>query len=391
MPTNIANGYSYEYQNTVRSVQEQFDQLRKSYPVFVSMVPLIGVANATKEEWLNDSLAPVSSDVIAISAIASTLIRLTSTAGIQVGSILRFTSALGATKSVQVKVAAVVNSTDLTVVRPYGGTTDVALAVGDIMVLSSTPRNEKSKPTSENGQEPDVDYNYTEIFDAVAEISRTAQAVRKHGLEDALDYQVANKMVEIMYRMNSSAIYGRRVQRTVSENGTMGGILQYLTQAGGNIETTGGALSSTILNNMLQLIFSDGGFSNNYAILCADNQARKISAFNTAGTNPIVQKPYVQNGNQGSFGGYISTFIGDLPVQSGFTANVVVDPNFPRDQVAIIDMNRLELAPIQGSSLFDMDATEPGFDGFRRRILGEYTMRVKNAKEAHAIATGLSL
>jgi len=391
MPTNIANGYSYEYQNTVRSVQEQFDQLRKSYPVFVSMIPLVGVANATKEEWLNDSLAPVSSDVIAISAIASTLIRLTSTAGIQVGSILRFTSALGATKSVQVKVAAVVDSTDLTVVRPYGGTTDVALAVGDIMVLSSTPRNEKSKPTSENGQEPDVDYNYTEIFDAVAEISRTAQAVRKHGLEDALDYQVANKMVEIMYRMNSSAIYGRRVQRTVSENGTMGGILQYLTQAGGNIETTGGALSSTILNNMLQLIFSDGGFSNNYAILCADNQARKISAFNTAGTNPIVQKPYVQNGNQGSFGGYISTFIGDLPVQSGFTANVVVDPNFPRDQVAIIDMNRLELAPIQGSSLFDMDATEPGFDGFRRRILGEYTMRVKNAKEAHAIATGLSL
>jgi len=391
MPTNIANGYSYEYQNTVRSVEAQFDQLRKSYPVFVSMVPLIGVANATKEEWLNDSLAPVSSDVTAISAIASTLIQLTSTTGIQVGSILRFTSALGATKSVQVKVAAVVNSTDLTVVRPYGGTTDVALAVGDIMVLSSTPRNEKSKPTSENGQEPDVDYNYTEIFDAVAEISRTAQAVRKYGLEDALDYQVANKMVEIMYRMNSSAIYGRRVQRTVSENGTMGGILQYLTQAGGNIETTGGALSSTILNNMLQLIFSDGGFSNNYAILCADNQARKISAFNTAGTNPIVQKPYVQNGNQGSFGGYISTFIGDLPVQSGFTANVVVDPNFPRDQVAIIDMNRLELAPIQGSSLFDMDATEPGFDGFRRRILGEYTMRVKNAKEAHAIATGLSL
>lgn len=389
--TQVANGYSYEYQNLIRSVEESFDQLKSKYPVFLSLVPIVGMTTNTKEEWLNDSLAPVSSALTANSNTASATIVLASTAGLQPGSVLRFETSTGVTRTVQVQIVTVDSATNLTVTRPYGGTVDENLVIGDVMNLVSTPRNEKTLATDESGQEPEMDYNYTEIFDAVASISGTAQAVKKYGLENALNYQVANKMVEIMYRMNSAAIFGRRVQRTGSVKGTMGGILQFINQAGGNVETTGGNLSATILNNMLQAIFSDGGFSNNYAILCADNQARRISALNTAGTNPVVQKQYNEGGNQGTLGGYISTFVGDLPVQSGFTANIVVDPNFPKDQVAIIDMNRVELTALEGRALFDKDASEPGLDGFKRRILGEYTLRVKNAKQAHAVAVGLNV
>lgn len=386
--TSIPNGYSYEYQNIIRSVEPMFEQLKASYPTFLSLVPIVGVASATKEEWLNDSLAPTSSTITSFDTDGDgTGINLASTAGIQAGSILRFTSALDVTRSELVRVASVDSATDLTVVRDYGGSTGVTLVVGDKVFLVSTPRAEKTNPVSEPGQEPTMDYNYTEIFDAVAEISRTAEAVKKYGIESALDYQVANKMVQIMYAMNAASLYGRRVQRSSGVEGSMGGILSFINQAGGNIESTGGNISSTILNNMLEAIFEDGGFSNNYAILCSQNQARRISAFNTSGSNPqVVKQP-----NDKTFGGYISQFIGDLPIQSGFVAQIVVDPNFPKDQVAIVDMNRIELAPLVDSALFDKDATLPGFDGFKRRILGEYTLRVKNAKEAHAIAVGLNV
>ena len=189
-----------------------------------------------------------------------------------------------------------------------------------------------------------------------------------------------------MYELNNAVIYGRRVERAAAENGTLGGILQYMES--GNIETTGGAISSTIINNMLEDIFQDGASSNNYILLCAENQARKISAFNTAGTNPVVQMPYTEGQKTGY---YISEFIGDLPVMTGFRAKIVVDPNFEKDKVSIIDLNRIELAWLINSALRDLDATAPGFDGFKRRILGEVTLRVKNGQKAHAIATGLTV
>jgi hypothetical protein len=165
----------------------------------------------------------------------------------------------------------------------------------------------------------------------------------------------------------------------------MGGLLYYL--AGGNVTNVAGALTELAINNALEAIFSDGGYSDRYVMLCAENQARKISAFNTAGSNPMV----IKQPSDRTFGGYISSFVGDLPVQSGFMANIVVDPNFPKDQLAIVDMNRVKLHALQGSALNDYDATLPTYDGFSRRIIGEYTMSVENGQKAHALLTGLSI
>jgi hypothetical protein len=166
----------------------------------------------------------------------------------------------------------------------------------------------------------------------------------------------------------------------------MGGLLQFMES--GNIDTTGGAISATIINNMMEDIFQDGSFSDNYAILCSENQARRISAFNTTGSNPMVTRSMAE---AGSFGFAIKEFVGDLPVQNGFMAKIVVDPNFPRDQVAIVDLNNIRLVPLRGSELKDMDATAPGFDGAARRVLGEYTLEVRNGDKSHALATGLTV
>lgn len=384
--TAIANGYSYEYQNLVRDVDVLFDQLRQSYPTLISLVTTGNDALAYKHEWLEDSLTATSSTIASFDTDGDgTGINLASTAGIRAGSILRFTTTADVSRTEQVKVTTVDSATELTVVRDYAGTTGVTLEVGDKVYLVASPISEKTDASAGTGQEPDVAYNYCQIFERVADISATAQAVKIYGLENALNYQVKIKMIEIMREMNAQLIHGSRLIRSSGVPGTAGGILSYL--ASGNIDTTGGAISATILNNMLESIFNDGGFSNNYAILCSQNQARKISALNTSGSNPIVQK--VQSDT--NLGGYISTFTGDLPVMDGFMAKIVVEPNMLKDQIAIIDLNNIEMNWLTGRSLKDMDATLPGGDYFRRRILGECTFTVKNGTKAHALATGLSV
>jgi hypothetical protein len=384
--TAIATGYSYEYQNGVRSVVEIFDQLRASFPTLISLVPTGTDCTATKCEWLEDSLSPVATTIASFDTDGDgTGINLTSTAGMRAGAILRFTTVADVSRTELVQITSVDSATDLTVVRDYGSTTGVTLVVGDKVYLTSSPLNEKTTASSQAGQEPDMAYNYTQIFERVADISRTAQAINIYGLGNALDYQVQVKLTEIMREMNAALLHGVRVARSSSAQGTAGGLLSYM--ASGNIETTGGVISSTILNNMLEAIFDDGGFSNNYAIVCAENQARKISALNTSGSNPMVTK--VESDR--NLGGYISQFTGDLPVMNGFNAKIVVDPNMLKDQVAIVDLNKVEIAWLASSRLNDVDSTPPGADYFSRRILGEATFRIKNGTKAHAKATGLTV
>lgn len=384
--SSIANGYSYEYQNLVRSVVEAFDQLRVSYPTLISLVQTGPDATAVKDEWLEDSLSPVASTIASFDTDGDgTGVNLVSTAGLRVGSLLRFTTAADVSRTEICQVVTVDSATDLTVLRDYGSSTGVTLVVGDKVMLVSSPIGEKTDAGDSIGQEPDMAYNMSQIYERVASISKTAQAVKKYGLENALDYQVRVKLTEIMREMNSNLIYGRRVTRASGVAGSSGGVLQYL--ASGNIDSTGGAISSTIINNMLEAIFNDGGFSNNYVILCAENQARKISALNTAGSNPIIQKARADQ----NLGGYISSFTGDLPVQNGFQAKIVVDPNMLKDQIALLDMNNIELAWLTDRSIMDEDATLPGGDYFKRRILGESSFRIKNGTKAHALATGLTV
>lgn len=383
---SITGNESYSYQNTIRDVVEIFDQLRAKAPTFLSLVSQGPDARATKHEFLEDALSPVSTAIASFDTDGDgTGINVTSTAGIRAGSILRFTSVLDASKTEQVQVTTVDSATDLTVVRDYGSTTGVTLAVGDIVYLVSSPKGESTTAGTATSIEPTVGYNYTQIFDRDAKTSLTAKAVNIYGLDDALDYQVEAKIQEIMWEMNAALIYGRRVARSSSAEGTAGGVLQFVES--GNIDTTGGAISPTIINNILESMFNDGARSNALVILCAENQARKISAFNTSGSNPVVMKDQSNR----DFGGYIQSFTGDLPVQDGLMAKIVVEPNFLKDQIAVLDMNNIEINWLNSRQLNDKDATPQGADYVARRILGEATFTIKNGTKSHGLATGLTV
>ncbi|MNY15489.1 hypothetical protein D3C86_1487030 [compost metagenome] len=240
-------------------------------------------------------------------------------------------------------------------------------------LLQGTPKG--SNPS----QQPGTAFNYTQIFDGNAAISRTALNTSNHLIEDKLDYAVKVQIDQIMRQMNTSFYFGRPVAPADGVPGMLGGLRYFLKQTGANaIDAAGAAISDTLLNNALEQIFLDGG--NPSWLAMNTNQARKSSAFNSDKIR-IVQEDQ-------RTGRAVYEFVGDLPLQ-GRVQGIVVEPNMPKTELAILDPSKLRAVPLKNSGFKDMDATDKGFDGVARRIVGEYTLEVKNAKDGHGIIHGL--
>lgn len=389
---------SYDFSNLIRDVDVKFDTLIAQRPSFLGLLgslstsinPITGqpVVKNNKYEWVNDSLGSYSSAIASFDTDGDgTGINLASTAGIQAGSILRFTSSTGVSKSELVQVASVDSATNLTVVRDYGSTTGVTLVVGDIAYLVSTPKNEGSSVESAIKHEGSIDFNYTQIFSEAANLSKTALASSAYDSSTAMAYQLNASMVRMAYNLEDAAIFGVKVARSSSAAGTMAGVLAQISASGGNIEAAGSsAISQALLNNVIEDIVADGGMLSRPVILCAPNQARKLSALNTSGSNPIV---YKDNGDR-SLGNFVSSFVGDLAIGgTGIVAEIFVCQRMSKDQIAIIDADLLNLRVMRGLST--VDATTPGNDEYTLRSITELTLEVKNATKSHGIITGLTV
>ncbi len=370
--------HTYSFANQVRDLSNEFDAIRQASPVLLSLLRIGAAASNVKHEWLEDKLAP-KSDAINNAAgylANATEIVVDDESKFEVGMLI---AAEGSFEVMKV-TAVTANTHTLTVTRGYGSSTAAALSDNQVIKIISKPRLQGTDPGDDAGQEPSVEYNYTQIFDRTAKVSRTGQIIKKYGIEDALNYEVSVQMDQLMRDLNNSLIYGRRVASSAGVPSSMGGLLQFLAQTGANKSDASAAdLTPTMLNNLLESIYTDGGKPS--ILLCNTMQARKITAFNSSTSNYTVQQDSKIAGNQ------VIRFMGDLPM--GVITDIVVDINMPRDVVMILDPSRLELNPLDGSAFKDEDARLPGADYFARRILGEYTMTVKNAKEAHGMLYNL--
>ena len=374
-----------EYANKVRDVSNLLNTLKPNMPAFLGLVAAGEAARAEKFEWLEDSIDGFSSDITAFATTGDgTGLTLTSTTNLLAGSILRVTSTLGATKSEQMVVDSVTNSTDIVVTRDYGSTTGVTLLVGDIVKVVSAPVQKGSQFTEGLNFQSGSAFNYTQIFDTTAVVSATDIETAVYGGENAMDYQERQNLEQLLRQLNNAMIYGRKIARTSSAKGAMGGVLQMME--GGNVTDVSGAITSAVINDELEAIFDAGSTSSQFALMCTPNQARKISAFNTSGTNPVLNRDIADTRT----GNYVTSFVGDLPVMGGNQVNIIVEPNFPKDQAAIIDLQKTSLHSL-GSRSFSSKPVNLDSDGVSKRITGEYTFQMKNAGSAHALLTGLTL
>ncbi len=373
---------SYDYVNVKRDLGDAFVAVVQDRPILSNVIGVAGIATQTKHERLEDVVSPTAWALSATVpyAIADVTLDMVSTTGVKVGDILKFELPTGATASVLLEVTSIISATQVWV-AVYGSTTDVNVAVDSVIKLMGRPKNEATCAVADNGYEPSTEYNYTQIFDRTAKVSKTSVECDKYGIGGALNYQVERQLQDIAYEVVNTSISMPRVQRTASVAGTMGGWFRFMQQATGNsIDGLGAAITSDMINDALELAAQNGA-TGITTFVCNPVQARKISAFNVSWNNPVITRDDTVAGS------YVTTFISD----QGHMVNIVADRNFEKDKVAMIDPSKINLMPLKNRAFSDEDAAPVGCDYYARRILGEYTLEIKNAGESHCYIHNISV
>jgi hypothetical protein len=386
---------SFDFSNNIRDVNELFDTLIAEQPLltrillgdmsFADTIFQPGEVSNTKYEWINDQLSPVASAIAGFDTDGDgTGVNVASTSGMVAGQLLRVESSTGASRTEILKIDSVDSSTELTVSRDYGGSTGVTLVAGDVLKVTSQPLLQNTTAGDGIKHEGSAQFNYTEIIDEVAEVSRTSHQTSSYDKYTQIEGQMKAAMIRFIRKVENAIIHGLKVAPATGVPGSMGGIRQLID---GNIDSTGGALSQTLINNVFEEIAADGGMSNNYLIMGHPTQTRKISALNTGGTNPVVFK---QDEIGQRLGNFVTNYVSDLPLLGGaMSANIFSNWQMVQDEVVILDMNRIKIKTMQGAVA--MNAAQNGQDGLKERILTEITLEVMNGGQAHGKITGLSL
>lgn len=334
------------------------------------------VATQTKHEWDEDALNATtalqsggSSAQMALGTTSGTVIRFSSS---QIGRITAGTllkdSISGKTEVIQVTA---VSGTSATVTRGAGGTsaqTHAAAAVWDIIANPRPQGMEGPKDESVARTRP---YNYTQIFSKGVRITGTAEAIKHNGINSESMYQVDARLRELKRELDRTAIMGVRLGNVSSSvYTTMGGIIEFVGFIGaGNNRGSAETLTPSVLNAMAKDIYDAGGRPD--IVLVGGTQKQKISAFDQEFRRSTLDTR--------RSGFTVEEFVTDL----GVNLRVVVDRWVPSDVAVVLDSSRVKLMPLTGRGFFLEKLAKTG-DAENWQIVGEYTMEVRNAAEAHA-------
>jgi len=365
---------TYDFKDQVRQLEAGISLIIDDAPTLLGLVGLDGESlYQTKYEWMGDNLNSNRANALSAATAAATSI----TVAMGDGEKFRVNAIVVAGEE-YMQVTAVAGDV-ITVVRGFDGTTAAAIAAGDEIRIVSRPQLQGAGPGVDESHDRYTEYNYTQIIERYASVSGTQQAVKTYNVTNELDYQVQLRLKEISREMNDWLIYGRRIQGQRNVPSTTGGLLNFAGINGSaKVNASGGEVSPKLLNDLAEQVYLRGGEVN--TIITNTAGARQISKF--AGDTIRTERTDTTSGHK------IQTFVSDIV--GGSVATVVVDPNFPKNKIALIDRSILKLSPLQGRALYDVDATVPGADFVARQIRGEYGITVKNAKEKIAILENIS-
>lgn len=359
---------SYDFKDQVRQLDAGIDLIIQDEPTLLGLIGLNGEAlYQTKFEWMSDRL---NSNLATVKEVADGKITVSDGDGEKFRK-----DAIVVFKEEYLKVTEIAGDV-LTVVRGFDGTTQEEIVAGSELRIVSRPQPEGAGVGIDEGHDRYVDYNFTQIIERYAAVSNTQQAVRTYNVSSELDYQVQLRLKEMAREFNDWLIYGRRID---GRPRMTGGLLHFANlKNAAKANLAGKEVTAKDINNLMEKVYLRGGSAN--TILTNTAGARQISKMATDTIR--TERTDATTGHR------ISTFVSDMV--GGGVATVIVDPNFPKDKVALFDRNILSLHPLNGRSVYDTDASVNGADFVARQIRGEYGIKVKNANEKIAILENIS-
>lgn len=296
------------------------------------------------------------------------------------GSKFRSGMAVTAAGSEEVMVVTAITSNDLTVLRGQGGTVAAAVSSGVSLVIDSVSREENSLAENDGIYQPEKVENFYQTMDTAVEMSRRALATLQFGNTNDLAFQVNERMRQLAIQLNRSLVRGRKMSQTISgqERTFTGGLGYFTDQAGAlKVDNAGGALTLAALNTLNAQIVERGGMANTIAV--GINKARQIN--NLVAANFSSQRLADWTSDEGS----VMRLPTDLPLV-GNVNTIVIDTNINDNELYIYDSSKLSIIPMASNNANasgdwrTLDATQPGQDGQRVRVLGDFGMEIRQSK-----------
>lgn len=262
----------------------------------------------------------------------------------------------------------------LTVTRGYAETVAGTAAIGDVVEFQFVEGKEGADARPARYQARTRHSNFTQIFDATIQISRTAEFTSQHGIEDLYAYEKAKEEKKLALQLEKAVINGIKYESPNGLTRQMGGIKNFVKT--NVIAAANAPIDKKLLNKAFLTIAEKTGenVSNTYKIIVPPVQKLAISEIDS---NAIT----LQRADNGR-GQVVDHFVGDFGA-----AEIIVNPNLSADEILIFDASRAKIRPLQNSSFTHEYLGKQG-DYKTGMIVGEYTLELHQEK-AHARIKGL--
>ena len=358
-------------------INDAFEIARSNRTGILSTVAMGGARQAYdgyKMSWLDMRVDATSSTTTAQALAAATTIAVAD------GTKFRAGMTASPAGSDEVVLITAVSGNNLTVVRGFGGTTAADIASGAVLTIDSVGREENSTAQNDGIFQPDPLENYFQTMDTAVEFSRRALATLQFGNTNDLTFQLSERIKQLTTQLDRALVRGRKATATVGANTVTytGGLRYFLDQAGAiKTDNSAAALTLDAINAINAEIVARGGTANTIAV--GIKQARKLSALVAANYNS--QRLADWNADAGS----VLTLPSDLPLV-GNVNRIVIDTNLNDSELVIFDAGMISVVPMAtgnagaAGNWRTVDATQPGQDGQRTRIIGDFAMEIRQSK-----------
>ena len=328
-----------------------------------------------KISWLDMQMNAAGGVVKTAADNAATEIVLTDGTG---GS-FRAGMTFSVTNSEEVILITAVAGDTLTVKRGFGGTTAAAIIAKAAITIDNVGRPENSGAENDSIYQPYSVQNFFQTMDTAVEFSRRALATAQFGSTNDLKFQLSERIKQLTIQMDRTLVRGRKDTAQIGgkEVTYTGGIRYFLDQAGAIKKDAAAAdLNLDMLNDINEEVVRRGGMTNTIAV--GLKMARKLSALVSA--NYSSERLANWTADEGS----VMKLPSDMPL-IGTVNTIVVDTNLDDNEVIIYDASKISIIPMasgngdEDGNWTTKDATQPGQDGERVRIIGDFAMEIRQA------------
>lgn len=364
MVATVTVGHEDSYTGAV-TVIRQLDAALDTYsPKDFPFLQRVGLSSYgesifnTKVEWQQDELLPIT-DVLAVAITSTSATQLTATYAeyFALHDVIMIDSELLRVLSIDAA------NNYLTVERGFAGSTAATHLISSTIYRLASARPEGSSPGWAQQMAVTQPYNYTQIFDAVVSITGTEDALKNYAPDDLMAYRLEKRLAE-MYMMMSRALWynGFRYIGTTSAPRLTAGADFFVADKN---DISSAAVTFDDVEDAMQDVFTRVGLVNAPNTIWTNAWGkRKISSW---GVNSI-RTDRTENvvGNEVTV---IETNFG--------TVEVVLDHLLKGSEMWLINPAKVMIGPLNGRGFKEIDASVPGDDATKHRVLGEYAFIFK--------------